>query len=117
AAADGPRYLALCARPTEELCAAELRALPEVERVEIGSGMVAFSGPRAVLYRANLHLRCASRILYLLADAPCGGADDLYAVAYGLPWENFLAPDGTLAVAAHGTGPGLSNSMFAALRV
>lgn len=112
-----PRYLALCARPTEPLVAAELSALPEVTNVEIEHGAVSFSGPRAALYRANLHLRCASRVLLPLTDFACGGPDDLYAAAYGLPWEDYLAPQGTLAVSAHGTGPGISNSMFAAVRV
>jgi len=114
---NAPRYLALCARPTEPLVAAELRALPEVTQVEMGPGVVTFSGPRAALYRANLHLRCASRVLWLLGDAPCRSADELYAMAYALPWEDFLLPEGTLAVSSHGTGPGLENSMFAALRV
>ena len=112
-----PRYLALCARPTEPIVAAELRALPEVEGVEIGTGVVAFSGPRAALYRANLRLRCASRILVALSDFECHGPDDLYAAAYAIPWEDYLSPEGTLAVSSHGTGPGISNSMFAAVRV
>lgn len=112
-----PRYLALCARPMEALLAAELSAIKEVSQIESGQGMVAFSGPRAALYRANLHLRCASRILYRLADEACRGADELYAAAYAIPWEDFLLPEGTLAVASHGTGPGLANSMFVALRV
>lgn len=112
-----PRYLALCARHTEPLVAAELRTLPEVTEVELGSGMVAFAGPPAALYRANLHLRCASRVLQLLGDFACAGADDLYAAARLIPWEEFLRPDGTLAVSAHGLLPGIDNSMYAALRV
>jgi putative N6-adenine-specific DNA methylase len=99
------------------MVAAELRALPDVTDVEIGAGVVAFAGPRSALYQANLQLRTASRVLLRLADAPCRGPDDLYAAAYALPWEDFLRPEGTLAVAAHGMGPGISNSMFAALRV
>ena len=113
----GPRYLALCARHTEPLVAAELQALPEVENVELGTGSVAFSGPPAALYRANLHLRCASRVLQLLSDTRCGGPEDLYAAAREVAWEEFIRPDGTLAVSAHGLLPGLDNSMYAALRV
>ena len=112
-----PRYLALCARPMEPLVAAELAALPEVSDIEIGEGVVAFSGPRAALYRANLHLRCATRVLQQLTDFACDGGDDLYAAARDLPWEEFVRANGTLAVSAHGLGPGIDNSMFAALRV
>ncbi len=112
-----PRYLALCAHRTEPLVAAELRALPEVTDVREGPGAVSFAGPLAALYRANLHLRCASRVVQLLSDTPCAGADDLYAAARALPWEDFMPPDGTLAVSARGLLPGIDNSMYAALRV
>jgi putative N6-adenine-specific DNA methylase len=110
------RYVALCARHTEPLVAAELRSLPEVRDIVVGHGQVAFLGPKAALYRANLHLRCASRVLVQFADVPCGGPDELYAAARRLPWEDYLPADGTLAVSAHGVLPGLTNSMFTALK-
>jgi len=52
-----------------------------------------------------------------LDDFACRGADDLYAHAREVPWERYLGAAGTLAVSAHGTLPGLGNSMFTALRV
>ena len=113
----GPRYLALCAHHTAPLVAAELGALAEVAEVEIGPGGVTFTGPLAALYRANLHLRSASRVLQLLTDLRCDGPDDLYAAAREIPWEEFMRPDGTMAVSAQGLLPGIDNSMFAALRV
>lgn len=112
-----PRYLALCAHQMEPLVAAELRGLPEVTDVQEGPGAVSFAGPVAALYRANLYLRCASRVVQLLSDTPCAGTDELYAAARALPWEDFMRPDGTLAVSARGLLPGLDNSMYAALRV
>lgn len=118
---DAPRCLALCPRPTEPLCAAELAALPGVTGIEPLSGAVAFSAPpgqlHQAMYRANLHLRSATRILLSLGDFPCSGADDLYEAARSIRWEEFLAPDGTFAVAAHGQLASLNNSMFTALRV
>ncbi|MBL9009238.1 MAG: hypothetical protein JNJ46_33570 [Myxococcales bacterium] len=115
------RLRALCPRGADAQVAAELKRLPDVAEVALSpaSGGVHFRGALSLLYRANLDLRCASRVLVELADAPCRGAEDLYAVAFGLPWEEFLSPQGTLAVSAHGTLPdvGLSNSMFVALRV
>ena len=100
-----------------EPVAAELRALPEVTGVEVGSGQVSFAGPPAALYRANLHLRCASRVLQLLGDFAYAGADELYEAARGIAWEEFLSPEATMAVSARGLGPGIDNSMYAALRV
>lgn len=116
-AVSAPRYLALCAHNIEPLVAAELRALPEVTGVEVGSGQVTFAGPLAALYRANLHLRCASRVLQRLGDFAYSGADELYEAARGLAWEEFLSPEATMAVSARGLGPGIDNSMYAALRV
>lgn len=116
-ALSAPRYLALCAYNVEPLVAAELRALPEVTGVEVGSGQVSFAGPPAALYRANLHLRCASRVLQLLGDFAYAGADELYEAARGIAWEEFLSPEATMAVSARGLGPGIDNSMYAALRV
>ena len=116
-----PLYRALCPRGADAQVAAELQRLPGAVDIALvpGAGGVQFRGPLSVLYRANVDLRCASRVLLQLVDAPCRGAEDLYAAAFGLPWEEYLGVQGTLAVSAHGTLPevGLSNSMFVALRV
>ena len=82
-----PRYLALCARHTEPLVAAELLSLPDVADVEVRTGAVSFSGPLGALYRANLYSRCASRILRVLGDYPCEGPAELYDAVRRLPWE------------------------------
>lgn len=112
-----PRYLALAPRPTEPLLAAELRALPGVTDVVERPGAVAFNGDRAALYRANLWLRCATRVLVPLADVPCEGPEALYDAVSALPWEEHLSATGTLMVSAHGQGPGLNNGVFIAQRV
>ncbi len=110
-------YLALAPRRTEPLLAAELRALFGVTEVEELAGAVSFRGPLSALYRANLWLRCATRVLRPLSDLPCRGEKDLYDQARAVPWEEFLRHSGTLAVSAHGQVPGLQNSMFSAVRV
>lgn len=112
---------ALCPRGAEPQVEAELHRLTDAKDIALApaAGGVRFRGSLSTLYRANLDLRCASRVLVELLDAPCRGSEDLYAAAFGLPWEEFVSPQGTLAVSAHGTLPdvGLSNSMFVALRV
>lgn len=110
----------LCTRGAEDLIVTALQALPDVTDVQVaasGVGGVYFRGPLSTLYQANLALRCASRILVELANVPCSTADDLYAAAFGVPWEQFLDLRGTFAVSAHGSLPLLTNSMFVALRV
>ena len=56
------KYFATCARGLEGVLAQELRELPALD-VAAGRGGVAFAGDQAVLYRANLWLRTAIRVL------------------------------------------------------
>ena len=56
------RYFATCARGLEPTLADELRALA-AEDVAPGRGGVAFAGDRLLLYKANLWLRTAIRVL------------------------------------------------------
>ena len=55
-------------------------------------GGVVFTGDRAALYRANLHLRTANRILVRLGEFPAVGFAELRKRAARLPWERCLAP-------------------------
>ena len=51
-----------------------------------------FDGDRTALYRANLHLRTANRILVRLGEFPAVGFAELRKRAARLPWERCLAP-------------------------
>ena len=64
------KYFATCARGIEPVLAGELRELGAVD-VEPGRGGVHFAGDRALLYRANLWLRTAIRVLQPILEAPC----------------------------------------------
>lgn len=61
-------------------------------------GGVAFTGDRAALYRANLHLRTANRILMRLGDFEAVGFAELRKRAARLPWERCLKPGEPLAL-------------------
>lgn len=111
-----PQLVALCARNVESLVAAELLAIEGVRNVATTPGAVFFSGDQATMYRANMYLRCASRVLRVLQDVPCDAPDELYTEVRKFPWELYLGVKGTLAVNASGEAPGLRNSMFTALR-
>src|SRR5581483_6563061 len=76
------RYFATCARGIEAILAGELRELGAAD-VEPGRGGVAFAGDRAMLYRANLWLRTAIRVLQPILDAPVTSPDELYDAVRG----------------------------------
>ena len=66
-------------------------------------GGVAFQGSPHDIYRANLLLRTASRILIRLGDFHAVNFSDLHRKAKGLAWERFLSPGQpvTLHVTCH----------------
>src|SRR5437660_1400364 len=79
------------------MLAAELREL-RAESVEPGRGGVQFHGDLALLYRANLWLRTAVRVLMPILEVPVQSTDDLYAAVQSLDWTKYLTPEHTLAV-------------------
>ncbi len=110
------RYFATCARGFEPILADELRALSAHE-VEPGRGGVSFQGDRALLYRANLWLRTAVRVLQPILQKRVTSPDELYEAVKTLHWDEYLTPGHTLAVDCNVRDSHLTHSMYAALRV
>ncbi len=75
-----------------------LRALPPFA-VQIDPGGVTFKGDLSTLYRTNLHLRTASRILARVGNFFYATTfPELQKRASRLPWERFLAPGQPVAI-------------------
>jgi putative N6-adenine-specific DNA methylase len=66
--------------------------------LEEGAGGVAFQGSHEDLFRANLHLRTASRVLVRLGEFQATAFSELRKKAARLPWEQFLKPAAPLAL-------------------
>lgn len=95
-------FFAVSAPGLETLVAEELSSLgisasspssleSRTER-EYDTGGVSFTGGLDELYRANLHLRTASRVLVRLGDFYAAGFPELRKKAGRLAWERFLQP-------------------------
>src|SRR4051812_920613 len=110
-----PNYFATCARGLEQVLADELRAL-RAEEVRPGRGGVAFAGDSALLYRANLWLRTAVRVLRPILDAAVETPDELYAAVQTIDWAEYMTPDHTLAVDCNVRDSGITHSQYAARR-
>src|SRR5262245_16181278 len=91
------RFFATCARSLVPVLADELRGLGALA-VEPGRGGAAFAGDRALLYRANLWLRTAVRVLRPVLTARAESSDELYEAVRGVDWSQYLTPEHTLAV-------------------
>jgi putative N6-adenine-specific DNA methylase len=102
-------------RGAEEVAAAELAALG-ISDPKAGKGGVAFRTDQNGLYRANLWLRTASRVLVQLALFPCSTPAELYAGVHAITWQELITPDMTLAVDCSLRDSALTHSGFVALK-
>jgi len=106
-----------CAAGVEALLEAEVRALLPGERVEARRGGVALAGnPREVML-LNLESRLAQRVLIEVAEGGYRTEDDLYALARGVDWGDWITPRQTLRVDTTAQRSPLKSLNFAALRI
>lgn len=81
------------------LCVEEMRGnalLTGLSSPQVEAGGVVLHGDLASLYRANLHLRTASRILVRLGEFHAENFTQLQTRAALLAWEKFLKPGGVV---------------------
>lgn len=93
----------------------ELRSLGAAD-VEPLTRAVACRGDRELLYRANLELRTALRILTPIATFSVHNENDLYREIRGIDWSQYMTVTDTLAVDAVTSSKGLRHSKYAALK-
>ena len=83
----------------EELLEKELIQLG-AQDVKKGTRNVSFSGDKGFMYKANLGLRTAIKILKPIHSFTVNSEQDLYDKIYKMSWEDYLKPTGTLAIDA-----------------
>ena len=62
------------------------------------AGGIGFSGGLEAIYRANLQLRTASRVLVRFAEFHAAAFSELRRKSNTLPWENYLSPGQPVAI-------------------
>src|SRR5262249_37506041 len=72
---------------------------------------------KSLLYRANLWLRTAIRVLMPILEAPVTSPDELYDAVRSIDWAQYMTPDHTLAVDCNVRDSHITHSKYAALRV
>ncbi len=95
----------------EHILAEELTLLGAKE-VEVQNRAVQFVGDKALLYRANLCLRTALRVLMPIKSFEVEDEEDLYQKVKKLNWAQYLTPDDTLAINCSLQSTLFSNSQF-----
>jgi len=67
--------------------------------------------------KLNLHLRCASQVLYSLKPFEADDAEAIYKNVQDYPWEKILPENGYFSITSNVNNPTINNSMYANLRV
>src|SRR5688500_12336958 len=95
--AAGTAYVAKTMFGLEEVLATELRNLG-AEEVEVLYRAVGFTAGTELLYKANLHLRTALRILQPIFTFKARSEEELYKGVQKVNWSKYMDNDGTLAI-------------------
>ena len=83
----------------EPLLAKELRSLGAMD-IKEGVRSVTFYGDTGFMYKANLALRTAIKILKPFKSFKVSSEDELYKEIYAIAWEEFMSASDTLAIDA-----------------
>lgn len=110
------RFFATSAKGVEPILTKELMELG-IDNLKTASGGVQFEGSMETLYRANLWLRTANRVLMQLAVFPCPTPQALYQNARQIRWSEWISAEQTLAVDCNCRNSAITHSHFAALKI
>lgn len=99
----------------EQVLADEILALGG-ERVKVLKRAVSYAGDDALLYRSNLALRTALRVLVPLDEFSAGNEEQLYYGIKDFPWEDIFSLEQTFAIDAVVAGNVFRHSQYVALK-
>jgi putative N6-adenine-specific DNA methylase len=109
-----PAYTVKTMQGLEEVLAGEIEAIGGTN-IQKHTRAVSFEGPPAMLYKANLHLRTALKVLQPIAEFRAVTPRALYEGVRNIEWSRYLKTDGTLAVESAVHSPFFTHSQYAAL--
>jgi putative N6-adenine-specific DNA methylase len=100
----------------EKVLAKEIQDLGGTE-IEIMKRAVKFGGDDALLYRSNMALRTALRVLVPICTFTAHDEHDLYNETKSFSWENLINLDQTFAIDATISGALFNHSKYVTLKV
>jgi len=99
----------------EELLARELKQLGAGDIVQ-GTRNVSFVGDKGFMYKANLGVRTAIKILKPIKSFVIKDEQDLYDRVYAMDWDQYMSPAETLAIDATVHSEIFTHSKYIALK-
>jgi len=110
------KYIAKTFAGLEQLLAQELTDIG-ASNIEILTRAVAFEAEDALLYKANMCLRTALRIIHPILEEKVQTVEDLYKMAKAINWTRFFTEKQTIAVhSVVDRNPNFNNTMIASLK-
>lgn len=91
-------FLATVTPGFENILESEVRSFKECTRISRLKGGVEFSGPAELVYKTNLHLRTANRVLLRIASFTARSYPEAYNKLKRIRWELYLGFSETFAV-------------------
>jgi putative N6-adenine-specific DNA methylase len=67
--------------------------------------------------KLNLHLRCASQVLFSIKTFEAFNATELYKELYSIEWEKIIPEDGYFSITSNVTNETITNNLFANVKV
>lgn len=99
----------------ENVLAEEIKSLGG-SNIKMLKRAVECEGDQRLLYRANLELRTALRVLVPIAEFRAKTPDELYKRAYHIEWSDYMTVDKTFAIDAVTKSEIFTHSKYAALK-
>lgn len=100
----------------EDVLTAELLKLG-AQDVRAERRAVSFRGDKRLMYKANLWLRTASRVLLPVSAFKAKTADEIYEGVKQIPWEKYMSLHSTFAIDSTVYSESFNNSRFVTYRV
>jgi putative N6-adenine-specific DNA methylase len=100
----------------EEVLAGEMRELG-ANNIEIGRRVVHCTGDMALVYKCNLHLRTALRVLIPVVEFPIRQADDIHSQAMKFDWTTLLDLEQTFAIDPNVNSDFIKHSNYASVKL
>ncbi|GHT33787.1 RNA methyltransferase [Bacteroidia bacterium] len=101
----------------EEVLAAELVKIGATDNLQIHRRAVSFDGNQELLYKANLCLRTAIRVLKPIKTFKAASADEVYDEVKKMNWEEFLDTDKSFSIDSTVYSEIFTHSKFVTYRV
>jgi putative N6-adenine-specific DNA methylase len=113
--AEDNEFVAKTFHGLEEVLAEEIKNIGG-KNIEVLTRAVKFTGNKELLYKSNIYLRTALRVLVPIANRNVRSNKDIYKIAKTFKWEEIFSPEQTFLVSAVTNSKHIDHSYYAALK-